>query len=349
MSQNIDQEVNTINYQDFNNPATGETTIQGIRGVSESENVYISGSLLGQNEVMQGLIYKGPLLGNGNKGEWYVVNFPNVGTETVTNTSCYGPNNGPNGTVQIVGSYKTSTSSSTSTSKAVSGNLGFYYEGPIDGSGTWTQVSPNGGNTNNVFVHSTMGGLAVGNYDVENDKNGYAFIYDVATKEFTDFILPDSITNTLYGIWHNGGNSYTLAGGYSSHKLGKLSQAFLADYDSKTKSISNLKSFSYNNETILSIVTHFEGITISQDNGYNMPADWISANGEGGGASFVSVKRNSDGSFGEANWIDIDFPNSSLTSANTVYRNNVLGIYVAKSDTGSTAISSFTAKVEVDK
>ncbi|TRX36394.1 hypothetical protein FNW52_07190 [Flavobacterium sp. ZT3R18] len=345
MSQNIDQEVNTVNYQDFNNPATGQTTIQGIRGVSESENVYISGSLLGQNNVMQGLIYKGPLKGNGKDGEWHVVNFPSIGSEIVTNTSCYGPNNGPNGAIQLVGSYKTTTA----TGKAPSGNLGFYYEGPIDGSGTWIQVSPNGGNTNNVFVHSIMGGLAVGNYDVENDKNGYAFIYDVATKEYTEFILPDSITNTLYGIWHNGGNSYTLAGGYSSLKLGKLSQAFLVDYDAKTKSISNLKSFSYNNETILSIITHFEGITVSQDKGYNMPADWLAVSGEGSGASFVSVNRNSDGSFGEANWTDVDFPNSGITSANTVYRNNVLGIYGTKSDSDTTVISSFTAKVVIDK
>ncbi len=331
-----------MNYQDFNNPSAGQTSIQGIRGVLGSENVYISGSLLGQNNVMQGLIYQGPLKGNGSNGEWYVVNFPSTGTEIVTNTSCYGPNNGPNGTVQIVGSYKITTS----TSKAPSGNLGFYYEGPIDGSGTWTQVSPNGGNTNNVFVHSIMGGLAVGNYDVEDDKNGYAFIYDVATKECTEFVLPDSITNTLYGIWHNGNNSYTLAGGYSSRKFGELSQAFLIDYDAKTKNTSNLKSFSYNNETILSIITHFEGITISADKGYNMPADWVTANGEGAGASFVSVKRSSDGSFGEANWTDIDYPNSSTTSANTAYENNVFGIYVVKTDSDTTAVSSFAAKID---
>lgn len=335
------KEVNHVKYVSFNNPAEGQTTIQGIRGVAKSENVYISGSLLGTNNVMQGLIYEGPLKGEGNDGVWQVINFPNTGSEIVTNTSCYGPNNGTNGAIQIVGSYKVTTSNS----KLPSGNLGFYYEGPIDGSGTWTKVSPNGGNTNNVFVHSIMGGLAVGNYDVTNDKNGYAFIYDVATKKCFEFMLPNSKTTTLYGIWHNGGNHYTLAGGYSSLEFGEISQAFLVDYDAGTKRISNLKSFSYNNETVLSIITHFEGITISEDNGYNMPADWLSAKGKNAGASFVSVKRNPEGTFDEATWTDIAFPDATVTSANTVYRNNILGIYSTKSESGDVAISSYSAHI----
>lgn len=65
MSQNLNLEVNTVSYADFNNPA-GQTTIQGIRGVSDSENVYIAGNLLVQNNIVQGLIYEGTLKGNGN-------------------------------------------------------------------------------------------------------------------------------------------------------------------------------------------------------------------------------------------------------------------------------------------
>ncbi|WKL49608.1 hypothetical protein Q1W71_07390 [Flavobacterium pectinovorum] len=344
MSQNIKPEVNTVSYADFNNPA-GQTTIQGIRGVSESENLYIAGSLVGQNNLVQGLIYEGTLKGSGNEGKWYNVNFPSSPEATVINTSCYGPNNGPNGTIQVVGSYKISAS----TGKVPSGNLGFFYEGPVDGSGTWFQVSPNDGNTNNVFVHSIMGGLAVGNYDVDNDKNGYAFLFDIVNKKCTDFKVPDALTTTLYGIWHNGGDSYTMAGGYTSLKFGKISQAFLIDYNSKTKQTSNLKSFSYKNEVVLSIITHFEGITISKNGGYNMPSDWLTVNGAKNGASFVAVNRNSDGSFGEANWIDVDFPDSGLTSANTVYRNNILGIYVVVEGTDTKIVSSFVAKVDIEQ
>lgn len=342
MIQSLSLEVNTVSYADFNNPA-GQTTIQGIRGVSDSKNVYIAGSLLGQNNIVEGLIYEGTLDANGNEGKWYNVNFPSTPEATVINTSCYGPNNGPRGTVQIVGSYKIAASAG----KAPSGNLGFYYQGPVDGSGTWIQVLPNGGNTNNVFVHSVMGGIAVGNYDVENDKNGYAFLYNIASKECIEFKVPGSLTTTLYGIWYNGGDSYTMAGGYTSQKTGKLSQAFLVDYNSKTKETSNLKSFNYQNETAFSIITHFEGITASKDNGYNMPSDWLTVNGEKNGASFVSVSRNPDGSFGEANWVDIDFPDSIATSANTVYRNNILGVYVVENSDDTKTISSFAAEVSI--
>lgn len=136
---------------------------------------------------------------------------------------------------------------------------------------------------------------------------------------------------------------------YTSPKFGKISQAFLVDYNSETKQTSNLKSFSYKNETVLSIITHFEGITISKKGGYNMPSDWVTVNGEKNGASFVSVSRNSDGSFGEANWIDIDFPDSSVTSANTVYQNNILGIYVVVNSTDTKTVSSFVAKVNIEQ
>jgi len=334
-------EIESVTYESFNNPAPGQTTIQGIRDVLKSTNVYIAGSFLGTNNIVQGLIYEGPLAGNGSEGEWHIVNFPSTDGQPVVNTSCYGPNNAPNGMLQMVGSYKTAAA----TGMLPSGNLGFYYEGPVDGSGTWIQVSPNGGNTNNVFVHSIMGGIAVGNFDVENDKNGYAFLYDVATQKCVKFMLPNSLTTTLYGIWYNGDNDYTLVGGYTTPEFENISQAFIVDYNAETKEINNLKSFSHSNETRSSIITHFEGITRAEYNGYNMPADWVSAIGEGAGASFVNVLRNKDGSFGDAYWTDITYPDASTTSANTVYKNNVLGIAATSNDSGEQIIISFNAEV----
>ncbi|WP_229029220.1 hypothetical protein [Flavobacterium sp. SLB02] len=96
------------------------------------------------------------------------------------------------------------------------------------------------------------------------------------------------------------------------------------------------------------MITHFEGITVAKNGGYNMPSDWLTVNGEKNGASFVTVNRNSDGSFGEANWIDIDFPDSSVTSANTVYRNNILGIYLVVDSDDTKTVSSFVAKVKIE-
>lgn len=330
-------EKNNVHYQPFNNPAAG-TIIMGVRGQLGSEKVYISGTTT--NGMVNGLLYLGPITGQGNDGKWYELNYTSPDFDDVTSTSCYGPNNAPGGNIQLVGAYLRS-----STGKK---NLGFYYEGPLDGSGTWTTVSPNNGDTNNVFVHSTMGGLAVGNYDFGNDINGRAFIYDIATKLCADFMISGSLTTTLYGIWHNGGNSYTLAGGYSAKEAGEFSQAFLVDYDSETKATSNFKAFSYKNENTLSIVTHFEGITLSPDHdGYNMPADWINIKGSPKeGASFVSVKRNPNRSFGEATWVDIAYPGDMVTSANTAYKNSILGICVADAGSGAAPVTgSFCATV----
>jgi hypothetical protein len=328
--------LNKVHYQAFNNPEAA-TIIMGVRGVTDSEKVYVSGTVAAG--MVNGLLFEGYLTNEGQDGTWHTLNFTSTEFDDVNSTSCYGPNNGTNGNIQIVGAYLRA-----STGKK---NHGFYYEGNVDGAGTWKTVLPNDGNVNNVFVHSTMGGLAVGNYDFGDDINGCAFIYDIASDTCTNFMLPDALTTTLYGIWHNGGNSYTFAGGYSKAEAGEISQAFLVDYDGKTKQISNLKSFSYNNETLLSIVTHFEGITESNENGYNMPADWINIHGHPKeGASFVSVKRNPDGTFGEATWTDIAYPGDMITSANTVYKNNILGICVPSGDgSGSPATSSFCATV----
>ena len=52
------------------------------------------------------------------------------------------------------------------------------------------------------------------------DRTGHAFIYDVATSTFLpDIVYPGSTTTTAYGIWYNGGTSYTICGGYSQHRV----------------------------------------------------------------------------------------------------------------------------------
>ncbi len=344
MSQIKSNTVEEVTYMPFNYPSLGLTQrysiIEGIRGVSGSEDeVYVSGALVGNDlpqqlqtevkNVWQGLLYKGKLEDAHKIENWHILNYKlEEGDDAIVyNTSCYGPNNGENGNIEVIGAYIKSSSPKT--------NLGFYYTGPIDGSGTWTTVTPNNGNNSNVFMHSVMGGLAVGNYQSndadENTVNANAFVYDTQTKEYIAFSIDDLNAPTLYGIWHNGDNSYTMAGGNSTRKIGdKVSQAFLVDYDKETKVFSNIQFFSYHNETTPTVDTHFEGITLNDTNdGYNMPCDWLKGITEG--ASFVTVKRNEDGTFGQAQWKDIAYPGDSvkITSANTVYQNNILGIYVS--------------------
>ncbi len=357
--------VDGVTYSPFNYPSTGltsrHTVIEGIRAVAGSENeVYVSGALVGVGlpgdlqtvvkNIWQGLLYKGKLEDVNKLENWHILNYKlEEGDDAVVyNTSCYGPNNGENGNIELVGAYIKSSSPKN--------NLGFYYAGPMDGSGTWSTVTPNNGDNTNVFMHSVMGGLAVGNYQSnaadENTANAHAFVYNVETKEYIAFTIDDLNAPTLYGIWHNGGNSYTMAGGNSTRKIGdKVSQAFLVDYDAATQRFYNLQFFSYHNEISLTVDTHFEGITVNETlDGYNMPCNWLKGAEEG--ASFVTVKRNQDGTFSEAQWRDIAYPGDSvkITSANTVYQNNVLGIYITKeNDTEGTVMASYCATLEGER
>ena len=43
----------------------------------------------------------------------------------------------------------------------------------------------------------------------------------------------------------------------------------------------------------------------------------------------------SSGTFGDAVWTPISYPNSTLTSANTVYESNIIGIYQLGTDVSS--------------
>lgn len=330
-----------INYTNFNCQEDGSTLIQGIRGVNGSDKVYIAGTFTESSSLVLGLLYEGPLALNGNEGQWHKLKFTSEGVDDVVNTSCYGPNNLENGNVQIVGSYKVAGSTDTK---------GFYYEGPVDGSGKWKTVSPNNGDTKMVFVHSTMGGYAVGNYDTEL-YNAYAFIYTIETEEFQQIAVEGAYSTTLYGIWHNGGTSYTLVGGASFEGAENLSQAFIVDWDSETKETSNWSMYQYLDENIKSLITHFEGITSDGKGGYNLPCDWVAFDKkdteplETSGA-FVNIKRNKDGTFAAPTWIPLKFPvNGALTSANTAYENNILGVYFMPNNSGGMYTISYNATV----
>jgi len=319
--------VTTLNttYSPFNCPLSGSTAIQGIRGVENTDDVYVSGSLEQNANSVLGLIYKGPLSNNGSLGQWHTFTFANDEVNDTYNTSCYGPCDIGYGNIRFVGSYKTLSSGNSA--------LGMMYEGPLNGSGTYTTISPNNGNTLNVYVHSTMGDLAVGNYDTTLSTD-CAFIYDINSSKCIDFKVPNSRLTTLYGIWHNGGSSYTLAGGYTKISPINGQQAFICDYDSDTHEVANFTSFSGNNEIGKSFITHFEGINASSK-GYDLAAGF--GNVDGGGAAYVQVIRQKDGSFTKGKWKDLKYPDQAVVfcSSDTVYKKNILGIILTKAGLAS--------------
>jgi parallel beta-helix repeat protein len=316
---------------------------QGIRAGDTAGQYLISGTS-GNN----GLLFEGTIAGVGTS---YLVNFPDAAT-----TSVYGPDNAGNGNLNLVGSYKNSDASTADVK--VNGFLFSGTTADLSNSANYQTIDHPGAEFN--YVHSTMGGLVVGNYDSQPDHGlgalplgpGHAYIYNANTQSFvTDVIYPGSSSNTAYGIWYNGGTSYTIVGGYSDVLTNNfddqgmpIGTAYMVDYDSATGDFTNWASFNYPGG--VNFVTHFDGISSVQPGVYTLNADSVQI---GGGnnlvqGSFVTVTRNQDGTFGPATWVNLNYPgldpSTTVASSNSVYGNQVVGVVF-----GSGSPFSFQATV----
>lgn len=320
--------LSSVTYSNADSVSMPVSGWQGIRGGDTPGEYLIAGT-----SGTDGLLFKGSIDGFGTS---YSVNYPDA-----FNTSVYGPDRLSGGKVRLVGVYKNEDFETA----AVTVN-GFLFEGTtadLTNAGKYRTINYPEAKYN--YVHSTMGGLAVGNYDSPAETGttelplgpGHAYIYDIAQDAFlTDVAFPGSLSNTVYGIWHNGGASYTLCGGYSlvpgnnlNDQDQPIGQAYLVDYNSATGQFSNWTSFSYPGGT--NFVTHFEGISSVEKGVYTLNADSAQINSTNPAqGSWVTVHRKPNGSFGEAAWVDLNYPNvdptSNVTSSNSVYGNQVVGI-----------------------
>jgi len=297
---------------------------QGIRSSATSGQYLISGT-----SNANGLLYEGPISGAG--GTSYSVNYPNAAS-----TSVYGPDNLAGNQVRLVGSYKNGDGTVH----------GFLFEGTTADLSQSSDYQPiDYPNAQYTYVHSTMGDLAVGNADGPEGNApiglGHAFLYDVAQNTFLpDIIYPGSTTTTAYGIWFNGGTSYTICGGFSNTQdpSRTIDNGYLVDYDSATGQFTNWTSFDYPNGLIgQDYFTHFEGLSSAEKGVYTLSADsgQTGSNNPAQG-SLVTVRRNPDGTFGDAVWVNLNYPGvTGLVSANSVAGNQVVGIVLG--DTGTFA------------
>lgn len=323
--------VESIDYYD-----TSDSSAFTVQPVSGWQGIRNSGTTAGEFLICgtsgsNGLIYNGPIDGGGDS---YTVVYP--GSTTIS-TSAYGPDNPAGGGVRIVGAYRKSGTTEV--------NFGFVWEGTLDqlpSGGSWRTIAYPGATYQ--FVHSTMGRLAVGNSDGPALDGklplgaGKAYIYDLVDNTFvTNIVFPGSKSNTAYGIWQNGLTSYTICGGYSPKVASNLqnpeipmtkSKGFLVDYDSQTGKFSNWTSFDYpNGPAGVDFVTHFQGISSTEPGVYTLSAD----SAESGSStpvrgSWVSVRRNSDGTFDKGAWVDLDYDGAEgFTSNDSVYGNYVVG------------------------
>ena len=308
--------------------------LQGLRGGDRPGQYLISGTT-GDNG--DGLLFVGPITATGGKS--YPVRVPGA-----LSTSVYGPDNLGGGRVRLVGSYINSGSDT---------RHGFLFEGTTtdltNGTGTYTTIDVDGASV--TYVHSTMGGLAVGNANGptvgDPQGTGQAFLYDVSTKQFISNIrFPGSVGNTAYGIWHNGGTNYTICGGFSELSIDNggdehqpIGQAYLVDYDSSTGEFSNWKELNYPKG--VDILTHFEGISSTEAGVYTLSASSVHT-GSALPGSFVTVRRNADGSFSDGVWVDLAYPGSPASIMTSVSGSALTGFGLG----GSGGLLVFQATVD---
>ena len=304
---------------------------QGIRYLSD--NFYIT---CGTYNNETGVLNVGPI-DIYNPSNNYTVNYPESNI-----TSVYGPDYIGEGVYRLVGSYRKNNDNSV---------YGFFYQGTLfdlQNSINYKTILTNG---NFTYIHSTMGDILVGNYDNVEQYNTYGlpfgpvngFLQIISNGKRVNIVYPGSISNTVYGIWYNGDNSYTLCGGYSNdavsitdvYKNGlprPIGNAYIVNYDILTNSFSNWTSINYPNST--NVVTHFEGISSSSKNKYELAVDSINLLNNLNIASYALLSTDYVHNFQVNYWTDLNYPlPGTVTSANSVANKIVVGTYVNKDDT----------------
>ena len=305
-------------FESFQESGSNITTVTGIRDRNITGNYSISGS--GGNTG--GLLFQSTLT-NSTQSPFptYTSNGSNF-TGAISSTP-YGPSFGSStGIMRVVGSYKTSTSGSGAT-----GDLGYFFDAAT---GT-TQLLPTslagGSAILNTIAHSTFGNTIVGNYDTQLI-TGNSFVYDIpsgtySSVPFVGHSFANTITgvasNTAYGVYNN-----LISGGYTGTYNGSAG-TYAYIYNK-----ANDKVYTFSSPDV-SLVTHFEGITSAGKPGvYNLVADAVDAQGNHVKAYVATVDLNTvDVATGQpkVTWTEIKV-GSYLTSANSMYQGNVIGVYV---------------------
>jgi hypothetical protein len=311
--------VSSINYYNANSVPT--QPVSGWQGIK-------SGSTPGQYVIVgtsnsNGLLYEGPISGVG--GTSFTVNVPGA-----TSSSIYGSNTLPDGTLQLVGSYKNGDGT-------VHGVLFQGTTADFSNPADYTTIDYPGATY--TYVHSTMGGLAVGNADGPEGNapigTGHSFLYNIATGTLSDIVYPGAAVTTSYGIWYNGGTSYTIVGGYSNpgEPGNGLTHGYMVDYDRATGQFTHWTSFDAPSGGLnQNIVTHFEGISSSEKGVYTLGATSLQTDTGAAVAEWVSVRRNTDGTFGTPHWVTLNVPTGGakafFTSNDSVAGNASVGIVI---------------------
>jgi subtilase-type serine protease len=274
------------------------TFLTGIRG----------NNIVGNYVIPNGSGGTGGLLYNQLTNAWSLFPTPTANGSSypgATGSSPYGPSFGSQfGILKAVGSFKTATSSPY--------DMSYLYNAAGGPSGTLTTLTypaTPAAPVLNTIAHSTFGDQVVGNYDTKLT-TGNAFIYTISTGTYSTNNFPGALSTTAYGVWGD-----KIAGGYTPPGLG-FERGYIFNQTTGTWQ-------TYNHPG--AVFTHFEGITGAGRGGeYNLVADWAGVDG----VLHAAVLHIGNG--GIETWIDYGVT-GALTSANSIYENQAIGIYVDSS------------------
>lgn len=331
--------------------------VQGIGSGSSSKTYTIVGTYGQFDNGAVGVIYQGAI--NGNKtsqgsgpGTWTTMEVPK--SFNSLGTSIYGVHNKGRGQFDLVGTYVSKTETTNINGNIVNDTLSFYYTGEITNNPKDTKFKSfqardpiTGRLADETYMHSVSGGQIAGNYDFfgEGKGTGTAFVVDMKTGKQTNLRYDNGVlSHSVYGIWSNGGRSYTVAGGESnvkgSFKPGinnspALGDGTLADYDSITGQVNHLRSYRYPGSGGSTKETHFEGIWSDGQGLYKLPFTSYDSNTQQINAGVAIVHRLKNGQFSDASWITFSNPAGvSLTSNNSVWDDYSIGSQTTNSNPG---------------
>ena len=191
-----------LSFTTYQYGTSAVTTVTGIRGDNMTGNYSVANS----GGDTGGLLF--------NLSTGAIAPFPSS-TSGISNfpgaisSTPYGPSFGSaTGILRVGGSYKTAASNPD--------DLGYLYDGAAAPGAQLTTLLYPGSGTINTLAHSTFGNQVVGNYDTIL-ATGNAFIYDIPSGTFTTNNRPGPVSTTAYGVYGN-----RIAGGFADPTPARL-------------------------------------------------------------------------------------------------------------------------------
>ncbi len=288
-------------------PAATSTYLTGIR------NYLISGLYTKKNGATVAVTY------DRRSGIWSPLQYPGAAS-----TAAYGPGVVSSSAFRAVGSYKL---------QGASNDHGFLYDSATN---TYVTMDVPGGfcgsiPCNYTIAHSIYGKknyMFVGNCDAVTGKGsedwnkypatGHAFVYDSQSAAFTEIDMPNALSTTAYGIWMDG-TTVAIAGGFTD---ASGTHGYVRNYGTSQTLVYNYPDAAF---------THFEGITGAGGAGnYNVIGDYGSARNKSAGGFFLPIR----------NWTAGTPTVIGKLSANSVYKNTVVGVYF-----GTGLVNGYVAQI----